>query len=239
MKKGIILLASIFMCFMTVQAFSAVYILQLNGMCSQQWLDSSGDRLANSSGKTAINCVVDNNTSVAYSASQFKTKYLDVYCKNSNWCYIINYSAGDPIMGYLNAAYAPLWNIAYIYTTAGAGGGSEVAGSFTALFKCAIVNDLSVSKVRSMYNHNDTNGVINYRIGGSKAIWYSPGSMILPGEDDGAVAFHSSGNCVTAGSYSNFTQCSHFTNSIVYGSQTGYYLDHYGMKMKFISLLGW
>ena len=206
-------------------------------MCSTQWLDSG--RLASSSGKTSINCAVDNNTSVAYSASQFKTKYLDVYCKGSNWCYVVNYSAGDSIMGYINAAYVPSWNIAYVYTTAGASGGSEVAGSFTALFKCALVKDLSVSTMRNMYNHNDTNGIIVYRIGGSKAIWYSPGSMILPGEDDGAVAFHSSGGCVTSGSYSNFTQCTKWTNHVTYGSTSGYYLDHFAMKMKFVTLLGW
>jgi hypothetical protein len=177
------------------------------------------------------------NQTVAYGAGQFKTKYLDVYCKGSNWCYIVNYSAGDSVTKYTQANYAPSWNIAYIYTTAGASGGSEVANSFTSLFKCNIVKDLSVTNMRNMYNHNDTNGITIYRIGGYKAIWYSPGSAVLPGEDDGAVAYHSSGGCVSAGSYNNFYTCTKWTNHKAYAS--GYYLDHFAMKMKFITVKGW
>jgi hypothetical protein len=223
----------------TSDAFSANYILHLNGMCSMNWLDSSGARLASASGYTSINCYVDNTQSISFAASQFKTKYLDVYCKGSNWCYIINYSAGDAIVGYINGIYAPSWNIGYVVTAAGASGGSEVANSFTSLFACSLTKQLAVSTIRGMYNHNDTNGIGIYRTGGYKAIWYSPGSAVLPGEDDGAVAYHSSAGCVSTGSYNRLDTCSRWTNHYIYGDGKGYYLDHYGMKMKGISLRGW
>lgn len=238
MKKLFVIAIFSFAMVAATEAFSANYILHLNGQCSQNWLDGKGGgRLSIATGYISINAVVDNTQSVAYSASQFKTKYLDVYCTGSNWCYIVNYSAGDAIMGYINGIYAPSWNVAYVLTSAGASGGSEIAGSFTALFACNITNDLSVSKIRNMYNHNDTNGNIVYRIGGYKGIFGS--SLLLPGEDDGAVAYHSAGGCVTAGSYTNLNACTHWTNHLIYGATAGYYLDHYGVKMKFISLLGW
>jgi hypothetical protein len=219
------------------EGFSANYILHLNGQCSQNWLDSSGARLSNASGYTSINCFVDNTNTVAYAAGQFKTKYLDVYCKGSNWCYIINYSAGDAITKYTQAMYAPSWNIGYVITAAGASGGSEIAGSFGSLFACNLTKDLTVSKMRSMYNHNDTNGIAIYRTGGYKGIFGS--SALLPGEDDGAVAYHSSAGCSSSGSFSRLDTCARWTNHYIYGDGKGYYLDHYAMKMKGIYLRGW
>jgi len=220
------------------QVFAATYILHLNGMCSQQWLDNSSTRLAQAPGYISVNCVVNNTVSIANSASQFRINYLDVYCKGSNWCYIVNYSMGDAIVGYINANYPANWNIAYIYTTAGAGGGSEIAiKGISSLFSCGAANDLGVSTVRNKYNHNDTNGITVYHIGGYKGIFGS--SAILPGEDDGAVAYHSAGACVNSGSYTNLCSCTHWTNHVIAYTCTGYYLDHYGMKMKFIYLKGW
>jgi len=233
----VLLLVAGFM-FVAQAGFSTTYILHLNGMCSTKWVDSSSSRLAVKSGYVSIDCQVDNRTTISYSASQFKSNYLDVYCKGSNWCYIVNYSAGDVIMGYINANYDPQWNIAYVYTTAGAGGGSEIAWkNISSLFTCQLANNLGVSTVRNMYNHNDTNGITIYHIGGYKGIIIS--SAILPGEDDGAVAYHSSGACVNSGSYNNLCNCTHWTNHVIAYTCTGYYLDHFGMKMKFIQQLGW
>lgn len=227
----------IILCMSATNVYAAKYILHLNGMCSQQWADSDS-RLANAPGYISVNCVVNNTVSIANSASQFRTKYLDVYCTGSNWCYIFNYSMGDAIVGYINANYPPNWNIAYVYTTAGAGGGSELAiKGISSFFTCGAANDLGVSTVRNKYNHNDTNGITIYHIGGYKGIFGA--SLILPGEDDGVVAYHSAGACVNSGSYNNLCSCTHWSNHVIAYSCTGYYLNHFGMKMKFIYLKGW
>jgi hypothetical protein len=228
--------------FVASAGFSTTYVLHLNGMCSTHWLDGKSkggvSRLANAPGYVSVNCYVDNNNTIAYSASQFKTNYLDVYCKGSNWCYIVNYSAGDAIVGYINANYTPQWNIAYVYTTAGAGGGSEISISgISDLFTCNLGGQLGVSTIRNMYNHNDTNGITIYHIGGYKGIFGA--SVLLPGEDDGAVAYHSSAACVNSGSYNNLCNCTHWTNHVIAYTCSGYYLNHYEMKMKFITQLGW
>ncbi len=238
MRKLLGLMVIAILCAGATEAFSANYILHLGGMCSKQWVEGSGVRVSNASGYTSVNCVVDSTVSIAYSASQFKANYLDVYCTGSNWCYIVNYSAGDAIMGYINANYPANWNVAYVYTSAGAGGGSEIAiKGLAGIFACKFANDLGVSTVRNMYNHNDTNGITVYRIGGYDGWWYS--SAFLPGEDDGAVAYHSSGGCVSSGSYTSLCKCTHWTNHVIAYTCSGYDLDHYGMKMKFISLKGW
>ncbi len=242
MKKVLIGLAFCLMIAATTQAFAANYILHLNGQCSTHWVDPNAkggaSRLATASGYTSVDCYVDNTVGVAYSANQFKANYLDVYCTGSNWCYIANYSAGDAIVGYINANYPANWNIAYVYTTAGASGGSEIAiKNISSIFACNLTNDLTVSGIRNMYNHNDTNGITVYRIGGYKGIFGA--SVLLPGEDDGAVAYHSSAGCVSSGSYSNLCTCSRWTNHVIAYSCPGYYLNHYEMKMKFITLKGW
>lgn len=240
-RFAVIVLAAGFL-FAASTAFSATYVLHLSGMCSTHWMDGkskgTAPRLANAAGYISINCYVDNRSTIAFSASQFKTNYLDVYCKNSNWCYIVNYSAGDVIMGYINANYTPQWNIAYVYTTAGAGGGSEIAiAGISELFTCNLARQLGVSTVRNMYNHNDTNGITIYRIGGYKGIFGA--SILLPGEDDGAVAYHSAAGCVNSGSFNNLCSCTRWSNHVIAYTCPGYYLDHFEMKMKFITNLGW
>lgn len=242
MKKLLILIAFGFTVVLTTEAFSATYVLHLNGQCSTHWVDPNAkggaSRLANAPGFTSVDCWVDNNSNIAYSATQFRTKYLDVYCKGSNWCYILNYSTGDPITGYIMANYGNDWNIAYVYTTAGAGGGSEIAiKGISSIFACKMSDDLGVSTVRNKYNHNDTNGVAIYRIGGYKGIFGA--SVLLPGEDDGALAYHSSGGCTSTGSYNNLCNCTHWSNHIIAYTCTGYYLNHYEMKMKFVTQKGW
>ena len=141
MKRFAFLILLIGFMFVASAGFSTTYVLHLNGMCSTHWLDGKSkggeSRLANAPGYVSVNCYVDNNNTIAYSASQFKTNYLDVYCKGSNWCYIVNYSAGDAITGYINANYTPQWKIVYVYTTAGAGDGSEISISgISDLFSC-------------------------------------------------------------------------------------------------------
>ncbi len=215
---------------------AATYILHIGGMCSTKWAES-GARLSNSSGKVSIDANINTTVSVPNAGSQIKARF-DQYCTGSNWCYVINYSGGDANVRYVLSTYNTNWNIAWVGTSAGAGGGSELAlGWLSELFTCDYTGDLWVSTIRNMFNHHDTNGETIYHIAGYDGWWYS--SWYLPGEDDGAVSYHSSSGCTSSGSYNNMCSCSWYSGHQVAWTCDGYDLDHYGMKMKFINNMGW
>jgi hypothetical protein len=152
---------------------------------------------------------------------------LDCYCTGANWCYIAVHSAGDLMIGYTLDMYGGSarykknpspnasgqcsnsdgttqtgWNIKWVDVAAGAGGGSELsdAGSWT--ISEPLVQDLKTATARAMYNHNNTRGKMFYMYAGAKGTLYSG---ILPGQDDEAVAYHSSGGISgsSGGSYCN------------------------------------
>ena len=140
---------------------------------------------------------------------------LDCFCTGANWCYVATHSAGDLILGYTLANYGGSsrmkknavtgstgvcgnsdgsaqtgWNIKWVRAASGAGGGSELsdAGSWTT--SEPLVKDLKTTTARAMYDHNATRGIMFYMYAGAKGTAYSG---ILPGQDDEAVAYHSSG----------------------------------------------
>jgi hypothetical protein len=140
---------------------------------------------------------------------------LDCFCTGPNWCYVATHSAGDLMMGYTLANFGASsrmkknaspaaggvcgnsdgsaqtgWNIKWVRTASGAGGGSELsdAGSWTT--SEPLVSDLKTSTARAMYDHNVTRGLMFYMYAGASGTAYS---AILPGQDDEAVAYHSTG----------------------------------------------
>jgi hypothetical protein len=152
---------------------------------------------------------------------------LDCFCTGSNWCYVATHSAGDLMLGYTLANYGGSsrlkknavagsggvcgntdgtsqtgWNIKWVRAASGAGGGSELsdAGSWTT--SEPLVKDLKTTTARAMYNHNTTRSVWFYMYAGAKGTAYSG---ILPGQDDEAIAYHSSGGVSgsSGGSYCN------------------------------------
>jgi hypothetical protein len=165
---------------------------------------------------------------------------LDCFCTGSNWCYVATHSAGDLMMGYTLANYgassrmkknaAPNasgvcgnsdgsaqagWNIKWVRAASGAGGGSELSDAGSWSTSEPLVKDLKTSTARAMYNHNSTNGVWFYMYAGAKGTVYSG---ILPGQDDEAVAYHSSGGVSgsSGGSYCNPSDW--FCNDLTLGS---------------------
>jgi len=152
---------------------------------------------------------------------------LDCFCTGANWCYVATHSAGDLMMGYTMANYGSSsrlrknaspnssgvcgnsdgtaqtgWNIKWVRAASGAGGGSELsdAGSWTT--SEPLVKDLKTTTARAMFNHNSTAGVWFYMYAGASGTIYS---AILPGQDDEAVAYHSTGGVSgsSGGSYCN------------------------------------
>jgi hypothetical protein len=212
------------------------YILHIGGMCSQGW----NDRLSNKAGYTSIDVkAVQTNHSGLADGSHTVGIYLDSCCTGSNLCYVINYSGGDNVVGHRFANSSTNWNITWVGTSGGAGGGSELSGNFLAdIFgPCDYSGHLGVSEARNSYNHNDTNSETVYHIGGYDGWWYS--SWLLPGEDDGAVAYHSAGAITSNVSTSNLCTGPKFTNHVIAWTCSGYDLDHYEMKTKFMTNLGW
>ena len=152
---------------------------------------------------------------------------LDCFCTGSNWCYIAAHSAGDLQIGYALALYGGStrykknaipnssgvcgntdgstqvgWNIKWIDIASGAGGGSELADNGEWTTSEPLVSDLVTTTARAMYNHNTTRAKWFYMFAGAKGTYYSG---ILPGQDDEAVAYHSTGGVSgsSGGSYCN------------------------------------
>jgi hypothetical protein len=149
---------------------------------------------------------------------------LDCFCTGNNWCYIAAHSAGDMQIGYALALYGTStrsirnaspaadgtcgttgatqtgWNIKWVDVASGAGGGSELANMGYWAVSDALTDDLRTSAARSLYNHNSTAGVWFYNFAGAKGTLYSG---TLPGQDDEAVSYHSTGAVSVTGSFCN------------------------------------
>lgn len=152
---------------------------------------------------------------------------LDCFCTGTNWCYIAVHSAGDLHIGYALAQYGRTarpkknatpnasgvcgnsdgttqigWNIKSVYVASGAAGGSELADLGRWAVSDTLSIDLVTTTARAMYNHNTTQGVTFYRYAGAAGTLYS---ALLPGQDDEAVSYHSTGGVAgtAGGSYCN------------------------------------
>lgn len=174
--------------------------------------------------KKAVNW--DGRSSIASQSGRIRDA-LDCFCTGANWCYIATHSAGDLIIGYTLANYggstrlkknaAPNaagvcgnkdgtgqtgWNIKWIASAAGSGGGSELADIGSWVTSEPLVQDLRVATARAMYNHNATRGIWFWMYAGADG---GLTSVLLPGQDDGVEAYHSAGavSGSSGGSYCN------------------------------------
>jgi hypothetical protein len=165
---------------------------------------------------------------------------LDCYCTGNNWCYIAVHSAGDLQIGYALSLYGGSprykkdaipntagacgnsdgktqtgWNIKWVAAASGAGGGSELADLGTWLSSDPLTKDLVTTTARAKYNHNQTYGRTVYRFAGAAGALYS---AVLPGQDDQAVAYHSSGGVSGASGASFGNPSDWFSNDLTMGT---------------------
>lgn len=165
---------------------------------------------------------------------------LDCYCTGTNWCYIAAHSAGNLQIGYALAMYggstrlkknaAPDgsgvcgntdgstqtgWNIKFVDVAAGAAGGSELADLGEWALSEPLVSDLRTSTARALYNHNSTRSLWFYLFTGSGGAIYSG---LLPGQDDGAVAYHSAGGTAGASGRSLCNPSDWFCDDLTLGT---------------------
>jgi len=165
---------------------------------------------------------------------------LDCYCTGPNWCYVAAHSAGNLQIGYALALYGTSsrsiktptansagqcsnsgagtqtgWNIKWVDIAGGAAGGSELADAGDWALSEPLVSDLKTSTARAMYNHSATTGKWFYMYAGASGTLYS---FVLPGQDDEAIAYHSSGGVSgsSGGSYCNPSDW--FCNDLTLGS---------------------
>ncbi len=140
---------------------------------------------------------------------------LDCFCTGENWCYVAVHSAGNLHIGYALSLYGGTqrnkknavpnangvcgdadgttqvgWNIKWVDVASGAAGGSELADRGEWATSEPLVSDLVTTTARAMYDHNATRSKWFYLFAGAKGTYYSG---ILPGQDDEAVTYHSSG----------------------------------------------
>ncbi|GBF50128.1 hypothetical protein LPTSP4_16520 [Leptospira ryugenii] len=183
------------------------------------------------------------------------TTGLTTYCKGANSCKIVCHSAGCYAIEFWLAnlggtASSRGFNLTRVTALAAASGGSELASALNGISfgfgGNAMDKSLIVGTARGAYNHNNTASISIFHVPGYKGLIGA--SAILPGEDDYAVAYHSSCGYNRAGglnkcqttltqsegiwpfnsnvTYTQFT--GHFRASSV--SSTGLYLDHGQIK---------
>jgi hypothetical protein len=181
----------------------------------------------------------DGRSSIA-SASVPIMNALDCFCTGNNWCYIATHSAGDLLIGYTLAQYGGStrlkknavagktgvcgnagggsqvgWNIKWVRSAAGSGGGSELADVGSWAMSEPLVKDLTTTTARGMYNHNETRGIWFYMYAGAKG---AMSSGILPGQDDGVEAYHSAGGVAGSGGRSLCNPGDWFCNDLTMGT---------------------
>lgn len=165
---------------------------------------------------------------------------LDCFCTGSNWCYIATHSAGDLMMGYTLANYGSSarvkmaanpgsngqctsatgatqtgWNIKWVRTASGASGGSELSDIGASLLSEPLAQNLKTTTARALYNHNNTANVNFYMYAGAKGTLYS---AALPGQDDEAVAYHSTGGVAGSAGISLCNPSDFFCNDLTLGT---------------------
>lgn len=165
---------------------------------------------------------------------------LDCYCTGSNWCYIATHSAGDLMMGYTMAQYGASarlkknatpngtgqcgntdgssqtgWNIKWVRAASGAGGGSELADYGSWALNEPLSKDLKTSTARAMFNHNETRNIWFYMYAGARGTLYSG---LLPGQDDEAVSYHSTGGVAGSSGQALCNPSDWFCNDLTLGT---------------------
>lgn len=165
---------------------------------------------------------------------------LDCYCTGQNWCYVAVHSAGDLQIGYALAMYGGTsrmvknatpnaqgqcgnltggsqtgWNLKFVDVAGGAAGGSELANSGDWAISEPLVSDLKTSTARAMYDHSATRAVWFNMYAGANGTLYS---FILPGQDDEAIAYHSSGGISGSGGGAFCNPSDWFCNDLTTGT---------------------
>ncbi|MCS7204947.1 MAG: hypothetical protein NZ853_04560 [Leptospiraceae bacterium] len=207
-------LAIILMFFINVQLFSQesiIFVHGRGGQCGNDYTQDAGNYWGNAKNiNTSLprffvhyDGYSDPRTWGNCRAQSKLYQVLEDRCLRSRGqsCVIICHSAGCYATEYFIATRdVSRYNIRFVFNSSSAAGGSELAN--LAFWNSGNMDDaLKTGNARGSYNHNDMKGIPFYMLAGFKGWWYT--AAILPGEDDGAVSFHSTCAMNTTGSFSN------------------------------------
>lgn len=228
-------------------ASATVYNIHVGGVCSTLYTNGKGaaSSVGQWAGETSINAYVDQRDSMSTATAHLKSVF-DQYCLNGNSCWIYTYSNGSAVTSKVLSVYSTAWNIASVRSSGGNEGGSELAGTGwigEAFGGCSLAGSsaIGVSAHRNNWNHNDTNGVPIVGIAGKGTIWWSLGTtkLLLPGEDDSVVAFHSAGGFSSSGSYSDVCAGPKWSNHFGLSGRCGGESNHHlNISKRFVCLDG-
>jgi pimeloyl-ACP methyl ester carboxylesterase len=218
MRKLLVALASAaaaLVAFATPSAASAAdYVVHVHGRTQTTWTNT----WYSMSGWTNVKCDYEAKYNTLAQSNVTVRSCLSSYCTGSNRCILVGYSNGNHQIQYTQTHYpGSLTNLLYVEAGGSAVGGSELAdaaqpiqnfldwfgGSFEVFYGNGVDATLTVSGARNAYNHDVHNGKTTYHtVGNTDAFdglwWLTAG--ILPGDDDGVVAFHSAFGCRNSGS---------------------------------------
>ena len=205
--------------------------LHVNGVCSTSWENGKAPApLGTFSDVESVSAKVDQTGDMEKATADLR-KSLDENCTGNNWCYVITYSNGGATMSRVLSLFENVWNIVWVYSIASNEGGSEVGGTGwvgSTFGGCKLTGKIGTTDHRAGWNHNDTGGVNFYMTGGNDCMFPYVQCAILPGEDDGAVAYHSSGGYNDT--YSTETLCGNSDNHFHFHEAAfacdGYDLSH-------------
>lgn len=219
--------------------------VHVGGVCSTSWATAKGQgsALGAWAGEESVDAAIDQRSSTTAAAAQL-ARLLDEHCPAGAdaWCNLYGYSNAGAVISYaLSTADDGRWQIGYVVMSASNEGGSEIGGTgwIAQIFGvCALAGRISTTDNRA-WNHNDTGGVTFYQAGGRKCMVPWAQCALLPGEDDGAVAFHSAGGLNDTYEVDELCQPGlHWDNHEVAWSCRGFDLTHWGMKRKGVCLDG-
>lgn len=160
---------------------------------------------------------------------------LEATCKGANSCVIVCHSAGCYASEYFLSNSTATYNVKRILASSSAAGGSELANA-AFWTSTGMVDALKTGNARGSYNHNNMKGIGVYAIAGFKGT-LTGASVIMGGEDDGAVAFHSTCGINTTGSYNNCLSGTRYSYHYIWNvvannswdsGKNGYYRTHVG-----------
>lgn len=161
---------------------------------------------------------------------------LEATCTGANRCIVICHSAGCYATEYFIDKSSKVYNIQKVIASSSAAGGSELANA-AFWTSTGMVEALKTANARGSYNHNNMKGISINMLAGYKGTFGA--SVILPGEDDGAVSYHSTCGINTTGSYSNCASGTKYSYHYIWSgatnnnnnwdsSKNGYYRTHVG-----------
>jgi len=216
MKNKTILLALILMMFLSGAIYSENITIFVHGKSSNNFCnpDDTKDLVVGSTTNywgTMANTVSGKKFFVGYDgksdprtygscrAQTVLSKVLATRCKGADTCKVVCHSAGcyasEFWLSSLGSATTSSlgYKISGVTALAAASGGSELASALNAISfgygGDAMDQALRVTNARSSFNHNLTGGLNVAHVPGYKGMIGA--SAILPGEDDFAVAYHS------------------------------------------------